>query len=153
MGTVIQSMANGFLFGWTPEMEDQLRQFRDEGLSQNEIARRMRKSRTAINNKVQQMGLPKRESPIKLDRKIDDAVAGQRPKPERTDPLALLIRQATLPLPMPAPVAAPRTCQWPLWGNERPGLNPQFCGARPEVGRPYCCAHWQKAHTPRFSWA
>ena len=69
---------------------------------------------------------------------------------QRTDPLALLKRQATLPLPMPMPFAHPKTCQWPMWkDDERPGMDPRFCGVRAEAGKPYCACHWAKAHTPR----
>ncbi|PZR08156.1 MAG: hypothetical protein DI532_22430 [Azospirillum brasilense] len=39
------------------------------------------------------------------------------------------------------------TCQWPLWGDERPG-EPVFCGAPVREGCSYCAAHARRAFTP-----
>ena len=115
MGTVeIQTARNGFLAGWTPETEALLAQYRQQGLSQTQIARRLGKSRTAVNNKVARMGLPRFPSPVKKFHTFEETIALKCARPERTDPLALLKRQATLPLPMPMPSAAPKECQWAL---------------------------------------
>jgi GcrA cell cycle regulator len=133
----------------SPEWDEQKIQnlivLRGEGLSTAEIGKRLRVSPNAVVGKANRLGLEKRPSPI-LPR-LSDEERAKRVRPKRTDALAFL--QSVLPLQQP--IAPPRTCQWPMWAhNERPGLNPRFCGVRAEAGRPYCKCHWAKAHTPRW---
>ena len=124
---------------WTDAENDLLRALWAQGYSKTEIARRIGGgiSRTGIRNQLDR---------LRISHKPVAAIE----QPERTDPLALLKRQATLPLPMPMPFAHPKTCQWPMWkDDERPGMDPRFCGVRAEAGKPYCACHWAKAHRDR----
>lgn len=134
---------------WTDEEKEHLRILWAEGHPQTEIGRRLGgKSKTAVKNQVDRMGLARRASAV--GPRLSDEERAARQRPERNDALAQLMRQATLPLPQPMPFAAPKTCQWPEWrDDERPGLTPRFCGVRAQPGRPYCACHWQRAHTPR----
>jgi hypothetical protein len=47
---------------------------------------------------------------------------------------------------LPGPIAAPRSCQWPLWAhNDRAPRPPIFCNAALDVGS-YCRQHHRLAH-------
>lgn len=38
----------------------------------------------------------------------------------------------------PVALVRPKTCQFPLWGDERPGKNPKFCDAPVKPGSSWC---------------
>lgn len=40
-------------------------------------------------------------------------------------------------------------CRYPMWGNQRPGRDPEFCKARSQNGKPYCVEHAQRAYIRR----
>ena len=123
---------------WTPEMCALLQKRREERHSAIKIGLELGLSDRAVKSQLTRMGMPTTLPPLETE------------APLPVKPIVQLMRQATLPLPQPMPFAAPKTCQWPMWkDNEPPGLAPRFCGVRAQPGRPYCCSHWQKAHTPR----
>ena len=139
---------------WTPEMCDLVRTRREERRSAERIGAELGISDRAVKNQMAKMGLSMQLAPLPKKEPETHVLAREShaARPQRTDALALIMRQATLPLPAPAPVAAPRTCQWPLWKHEeRPGLHPKFCGARTVIGKPYCPCHVAKAYVPRWA--
>lgn len=140
MGTITETppSASGYWnsIQWTPEMTTLLVERRAQRWSAERIGKEFGISDRAVKSQLSRMGMPTTLPPLK------------QPEPEPR-PIVQLMRQATLPLPQPVPFAAPKTCQWPLWGNERPGLNPRFCGARAQLGRPYCRDHYIRSCAPR----
>lgn len=37
-------------------------------------------------------------------------------------------------------------CRWPIGDPRQPGFH--FCGAKQELGRPYCSHHWEMSFIP-----
>lgn len=44
------------------------------------------------------------------------------------------------------PTSRTHRCQWPMWGDGRPGVSPAFCDDPAVVSRPYCPAHCRAAY-------
>lgn len=161
---------------WPSHLIVQLRTLWDEGHSTSEIGRRLGKSKNSVCAKVHRLQLPPRGSPIKRG---DGEVKPRAPvRPHRSatalPPLLSLMfanrhrvelhqmatlgrrppeppRVAYVPLPAAPP---PSTCQFPMWGDdERPGLNPKFCGEkvvnRGDKWLPYCECHRRRCYTRR----
>jgi len=135
---------------WTPEMIERLVEGRRQRVSFEKLGKEFGISDRACKNQMCRMGLPTSVP------QPDAATLPQIHEPlQRTDELALLMRQATLPLPMPAPSAAPSQCQWAL-NDSRPW---QFCYL-PTIRRrradgteertAWCSEHYKRVYQPRF---
>lgn len=145
---------------WFEERIDELRRRWLAGETAASIAGAMEFTKSAIVGKAHRLGLPSRPSPIARNgapahnkdkprtRSYGDRVGNIEPvkrqtgngeliKPELTGAAARAVK----------PVASGRVreCQWPLWGNERPGPTPRFCCA-PATQRSYCETHFAVCH-------
>lgn len=85
-------------FNWTPEVIDQLCALWDEGVSTEEIGRRLGCSKGCVIGKAHRMGCDPRPSPVAF-RKIVAARRERGPKPKPAPKL----RAITPPLPAPPP--------------------------------------------------
>ena len=103
--------------GWTEEAKAQLRTLWDDGLSTQQIADRMGRSKNSVVGQAHRMGLPSRPSPIRHGG-VPKPVREPRPRvtlPPLPDTVAVADAP---PAPPPPPVAitgGPR-CRFPLWG-------------------------------------
>lgn len=158
---------------WTPERIEQLRALWAEGLSINEIGRRMKMSKNAVIGKAHRLKLAARPSPIRRGGEPKVAKARPVPKPAATlPPLEVVVPEVrrtnygdlvpavgrgayraalaapTLPDVAAAPVARP-VAVGPssacCWplSDGRPWL---FCEAASAPGRSYCPAHMAMAY-------
>ncbi len=127
---------------WTAEEIDLLRRLWIEGkLSTEQIGVRLGRSKSMVTGKVHRLKLPSRASPIKR------GVAPKRPpSPRRTGKWSMATADVTpdQPVVAPAPLAAPKTCAWPIG---EPGTKSfRFCCASASTGRPYCPEHADVAY-------
>jgi GcrA cell cycle regulator len=134
---------------WTAENIAKLRLLWAGHVSTAEIGRQIGKTKNAVVGKAHRLSLRSRPSPI---------LRGVTPKPpamrrlragEAVLPQLESVTQIAPALPeMPFPVALPssRKCQWPLWGNDTPRAEKEFCGERAVIGRPYCRVHCHRAY-------
>ena len=104
---------------WTLDMISMLTRFWAEGLSANEVGRRMALSRNSIVGKVSRLGLPKRPSPII-----------RKPKTEPPGPTLAEI--------------GPGQCRWPYGGPKERAT--YFFGEPVIEGKPYCAPHHARTH-------
>lgn len=142
---------------WTEEMVEGLRQMWLEGLTANEIAKKLGVSKNSIVGKVHRLCLKARPSPIK--KKEEDAA-----------PVAAVVEEATIETPeeiLPEEnvpvmeVKTPKkvhkgahhvklmeldshTCRWPL-GDPR-DEDFCFCGKKVRMGQTYCEEHANMAY-------
>ncbi len=136
-----------------PEKIAPLRKLWAEGKTGTEIAIELGTTRNTVIGKVHRLKLPGRPSPIVRNADGPKRIRGKLEIGESWTRQELVLD--TIP-PLPslgylrlvcAPVevfSQPRTCQFPLWGNERP--THEYCADRAIVGRPYCSAHCAKAY-------
>jgi GcrA cell cycle regulator len=146
---------------WTVEMEDELRQMWAEGLTANEIAKRLDVSKNSIVGKVHRLCLPARPSPIKkkenaaaenpelpLDvaeeaeekTETDTAVVADAKKNEVGGTVKKKLAEHNIKLVE----LDSHTCRWPL-GDPR-DEDFCFCGKRVRIGQTYCEEHSMMAY-------
>jgi GcrA cell cycle regulator len=158
---------NGKFF-WDETARSKLRELWDEGLSLNEIGRRIGVSKNAVMGKSHRMDLPARPSPIKRDDTISVEEKARR-KALRTaakvtlppllnaprDPMTAFPSAPPAPPPAPKPViAAPPPpppakilpfrrvvddCCWPIGTPGKADF--RYCDAPTKEKSPYCAQH------------
>lgn len=144
---------------WTEQMVEDLRQMWIEGLTANEIAKKLGVSKNSIVGKVHRLCLTARPSPIK---KKEEAEI-----PQKTDktPIIETISEEFLPeikeeepseiakisAPKPSAVNGVKlvnldshTCRWPI-GDPR-DEDFCFCGKKVRAGQTYCDEHAAMAY-------
>jgi GcrA cell cycle regulator len=97
-----------------------------EGLPTSEIGRRLGVTKNAVVGKVHRLGLPKRNSPIKAEKK-----APAPKEPPKSDEVQL-------------DNLRPGMCRWP---EGEPGTESfYFCGQPVVPEKPYCAHHCERAY-------
>lgn len=138
--------------GWTEESVEQLRKMWSEGLTANEIAKKLGVTKNAIVGKVHRLCLTARPSPIKSK---DNAVEEEQVQmqleivTEETDEEDIPLQEVKT-----SKVSAPKickegniklvdldshTCRWPI-GDPRDD-DFCFCGKKVRSGQTYCDEH------------
>ncbi len=133
--------------GWTDESVEKLRQLWAQGLTANEIAKKLGVTKNAIVGKVHRLCLTARPSPIKskdaeeeipqqpdLIEKIEEKPVEEVAKPHKTEELTN-IKLADLDS---------HTCRWPI-GDPRDD-DFCFCGKKVRSGQTYCDEHSMQAY-------
>ena len=133
--------------GWTDESVEKLRQLWAQGLTANEIAKKLGVTKNAIVGKVHRLCLTARPSPIKskdaeeeipqqpdLIEKIEEKPVEEVAKPRKTEELTN-IKLADLDS---------HTCRWPI-GDPRDD-DFCFCGKKVRSGQTYCDEHSMQAY-------
>lgn len=148
---------------WTEEMVEGLRQMWTEGLTANEIAKRLGVSKNSIVGKVHRLCLKARPSPIK--KKEDEAetetevVETAEQQPETPVQVVEEIKAEEIPEPVVERKVEKKhkgnghiklveldshTCRWPL-GDPR-DEDFCFCGRKVRMGQTYCEEHSNMAY-------
>lgn len=138
-----EAIKAGMPVAWTPERVDLLRALWPRlHLTVPQVVARVGLSRTTVNRKVRELGLPPRRA----------ANGTARAKPSRAvQQVAARVPVAVerIPAPPDGGTTGERGCRFPLWPSgpaPRPAL---FCG-QPRVGaRSYCPCHVAVCFTPR----
>ena len=133
--------------GWTDESVEKLRQLWAQGLTANEIAKKLGVTKNAIVGKVHRLCLTARPSPIKskeaeeespqqpdLIEKIEEKPVEEVAKPHKTEELTN-IKLVDLDS---------HTCRWPI-GDPRDD-DFCFCGKKVRSGQTYCDEHSMQAY-------
>lgn len=133
--------------GWTDESVEKLRQLWAQGLTANEIAKKLGVTKNAIVGKVHRLCLTARPSPIKnkdtaeelpqqpdLIEKIEEKPVEEVVKPRKNEELTN-IKLADLDS---------HTCRWPI-GDPRDD-DFCFCGKKVRSGQTYCDEHSMQAY-------
>lgn len=133
---------------WTETRITQLTALWASGISASQIAREMGLTKNAVVGKAHRLNLPPRPSPI--TRRLEPRKPRIKRAPRTTLP-ALIEAPVMRAEPAPRPASpARRCCVWPMWGRERPGPDPLFCGAPVhDAGRVYCETHVARAYQRR----
>lgn len=141
-----------------PGVIDSLKAAWAAGTPTVEMARLFGTTKNAIVGKAHRLGLDERPSPITFGPRLPHDAPQPRPyvppctlPPLESEPARAAPRPViATPIPIPAPIAAPRpthaACCWPIG---EPGTKSfRFCDdvALPE--RPYCARHCAKAYIP-----
>ena len=136
---------------WTEEMIDSLKQMWKDGLTTNEIAKRLGVSKNSIVGKVHRLNLKARPSPIK---KKDEVVASEpiTAKEETTKQTPKAVKKvSTTPINVTIEPTKKKdtciklteldnhTCRWPI-GDPKDD-NFCFCGKNVRSGQTYCEEH------------
>ncbi len=144
---------------WTKEMVEQLQKMWSEGLTANEIAKKIGVSKNSIVGKVHRLCLKARPSPIK--KKEDNVESIDVSQSEMIDDIQVESSVAEEKLETKAPVAASErkkttrteiklveldshTCRWPI-GDPRDD-DFCFCGKKVRTGQTYCDEHSAMAY-------
>ena len=146
---------------WTEEMVEGLRQMWTEGLTANEIAKRLGVSKNSIVGKVHRLCLKARPSPIK--KKEDEAETEVVETAEQQPETPVQVVEEIKAEEMPEPVVEHKvekkhkgnghiklveldshTCRWPL-GDPR-DEDFCFCGRKVRMGQTYCEEHSNMAY-------
>lgn len=104
---------------WTPEMHARLEELWATGATATEIGRDMGCTKNAVLGQVHRVGLPRRDSPIKLE----------PPKPHR-----ITLHNID-----------PNGCRWPFGHVGEDGFH--LCGEPQAFGKPYCGDHCKRSYT------
>jgi len=137
---------------WTQDRIETLKALDAEGLSLNQIARRMGVTRNAVAGQRHRLGLtePSR-SPIKKrepGRHRDGEKKAELPMVEVTGRLAGAFGEGD-GVGMAEIVSG--QCRWPLWGNsEKPTF--RCCGRETEGHPSYCYEHQRRSEPSPFNW-
>ncbi len=139
---------------WPEETVDHLKYLLIQGLTAAEIAKRIGNiSRCAIIGKCHRDGMtlersphnpnrPKKESPRRR-RSLGFHIAGKIPRPPKAVLEKVEPAKPDVVLPTSLPVGLlelnHNTCRWPIGEPCKPDFF--FCGAYPEMGKPYCSDH------------
>lgn len=143
---------------WTEEMVEGLRQMWLEGLTANEIAKKLGVSKNSIVGKVHRLCLKARPSPIK--KKEDEAapaeeIAAEAPVIETPEEILPEEEKPAAEVKAPKKVHKgghhvklmeldSHTCRWPL-GDPR-DEDFCFCGKKVRMGQTYCEEHANMAY-------
>lgn len=134
---------------WTDQMVEDLRQMWIEGLTANEIAKKLGVSKNSIVGKVHRLCLTARPSPIK--KKEDEILPEAIPEAENEPVVEELAAQENV---IPEPVENANrlsplgiklvnldshTCRWPLGDPRDEDFG--FCGKKVRAGQTYCDEH------------
>lgn len=133
--------------GWTDESVEKLRQLWAQGLTANEIAKKLGVTKNAIVGKVHRLCLTARPSPIKskdtaeelplqpdLIENVEEKPAVEVTKPHKNEELTN-IKLVDLDS---------HTCRWPI-GDPRDD-DFCFCGKKVRSGQTYCDEHSMQAY-------
>ena len=151
--------------GWTNEQVEQLREMWSEGLTANEIAKKLGVTKNAIVGKVHRLCLKARPSPIKTKnadvkpetnlKQSDETgtsaeVAEQMPELPKVE-VAVKEKKSCCEGNVKLTELDSHTCRWPI-GDPRDD-DFCFCGKRVRTGQTYCDEHsamaYVKANRPR----
>ena len=139
---------------WTEEMINDLKQMWKDGLTTNEIAKRLGVSKNSIVGKVHRLNLKARPSPIKKKEEVTTAETPvvKEEKEEKAKTASKKLKKVSI---TPVNIAKPKeakkdqhlklteldnhTCRWPL-GDPRDD-NFCFCGKAVRGGQTYCEEH------------
>ena len=135
---------------WTDEQVEQLRQMWAEGLTANEIAKRLNVTKNSIVGKVHRLCLTARPSPIKFkDAETNNPDANGNKYQSAPD-----MFENQVSLPDKKTCCEPEniklvdldshTCRWPI-GDPR-DEDFCFCGKKVHTGQTYCDEHSQMAY-------
>ncbi|MBP5352870.1 MAG: global cell cycle regulator GcrA-like protein [Alphaproteobacteria bacterium] len=147
--------------GWTNEQVEQLRQMWVEGLTANEIAKRLGVTKNAIVGKVHRLCLKARPSPIKNKNAKDEAAEVAATEEENVETatavetVEIVAEEDVVCKPQPAAVRVhngnvklteldSHTCRWPI-GDPRDD-DFCFCGKKVRAGQTYCDEHSAMAY-------
>ena len=155
---------------WTESTIARLRELWSEGISTNEISRRLGISKNAVVGKAHRLELPGRGSPIKVGGLSRRKTLPVRARSSRTTLPALQSLQQSFTTTSPrnhddlasrrtprvaTPSAAAPTifrpwqksqpCCWPIGEPRSAGF--RYCDADSLPGTPYCEEHYYRAHT------
>ena len=134
---------------WTDQMVEDLRQMWIEGLTANEIAKKLGVSKNSIVGKVHRLCLTARPSPIK--RKEDEISPETIPVAENMPIVEELAVQENVtpeqventsclnPLGIKLVNLDSHTCRWPLGDPRDEDFG--FCGKKVRAGQTYCDEH------------
>lgn len=133
---------------WTDEMVEGLRQMWDEGLTANEIAKRLGVSKNSIVGKVHRLCLKARPSPIKRKDVVEETVVDNV---QEVVPETEVVVEKTIEVTVKKNKKSEKngniklveldshTCRWPL-GDPRDD-DFCFCGKKIRLGQTYCDEH------------
>lgn len=139
---------------WTEEMVSDLKKMWDEGLTTNEIAKRLNVSKNSIVGKVHRLNLKARPSPIKKKEEVvaeKPAVAVAVAEESTKSPSKTIKKISISPMQISGESKPKKdsciklteldshTCRWPI-GDPRDD-NFCFCGKTVRSGQTYCEEH------------
>ena len=139
---------------WTEEMVSDLKKMWDEGLTTNEIAKRLNVSKNSIVGKVHRLNLKARPSPIKKKEEVvaeKTAVAVAVAEESTKSPSKTIKKISISPMQISGESKPKKdsciklteldshTCRWPI-GDPRDD-NFCFCGKTVRSGQTYCEEH------------
>lgn len=139
------------IMAWTEEMIDGLKQMWKEGLTTNEIAKRLGVSKNSIVGKVHRLALKARPSPIKKKEEVvatkttvvKEETVKKAPKAVKTEPVATVTVAKTPTKKKDSCLKLTEldnhTCRWPI-GDPKDD-NFCFCGKTIRGGQTYCEEH------------
>ncbi|MBQ9272027.1 MAG: global cell cycle regulator GcrA-like protein [Alphaproteobacteria bacterium] len=140
--------------GWSEESVEKLRQMWSEGLTANEIAKKLGVTKNAIVGKVHRLCLTARPSPIKS--KDEESSELELSVTENEKEKAIAAKQRSFSKAESEPeICKPgvniklidldsHTCRWPI-GDPRDD-DFCFCGKKVRTGQTYCDEHAQMAY-------
>lgn len=136
---------------WTEEMVEQLRQMWMQGLTANEIAKKLNVSKNSIVGKVHRLCLKARPSPIKKKESEETEKASAEIVAEVSEKISKVATTEVKTVAKTAPNKEcnsgnlklvqldSHTCRWPL-GDPR-DEDFCFCGKKVKTGQTYCDEH------------
>ena len=138
--------------GWTSESVEKLRQLWEQGLTANEIAKKLGVTKNAIVGKVHRLCLTARPSPIKTKDQAEEDGGAELPllteAVENNTACAMTASPETQDKPQQTNVKLvdldSHTCRWPI-GDPRDD-DFCFCGKKVRSGQTYCDEHSMQAY-------
>ena len=144
--------------GWSDESVEQLRQMWSEGLTANEIAKKLGVTKNAIVGKVHRLCLKARPSPIKSKNAEENTEISAVEDVTVVEEVAVeeeieIVQEQNLPLENKDVVKTENvklvdldshTCRWPI-GDPRDD-DFCFCGKKVKAGQTYCDEHSAMAY-------
>lgn len=136
--------------GWTDESVEKLRQLWAQGLTANEIAKKLGVTKNAIVGKVHRLCLTARPSPIKvkdseqelpLEQPVEEVKEAIEPQPVEESPKPRKAEELTN---IKLVDLDSHTCRWPI-GDPRDD-DFCFCGKKVRSGQTYCDEHSMQAY-------
>ncbi len=112
---------------WTDERIEELKQLWGEGLSAQDIGKKLGVTKNAVIGKAHRLGLPPRPSPIRRARPATATKARRK-----TSPTSVGLR------------ATGHTCVWPIGDPAEDDF--RFCDAPSMPHKPYCQKHYDLAY-------
>lgn len=135
---------------WTEKMVDDLRQMWIEGLTANEIAKKLGVSKNSIVGKVHRLCLTARPSPIKKKEELANEAevvdVGNVIQTEKSEKVkeTVSVQKNTENGKIKLVDLGNHTCRWPI-GDPR-DEDFAFCGRRVRAGQTYCDEHAMMAY-------